>query len=38
MKGGFAVGGFNSGKGYEDAISFMDLTPENYFIGHESGQ
>jgi len=38
LKGGFAVGGFNSSlKGYEDAINFMDLTPENYFIGHESG-
>jgi hypothetical protein len=38
MKGGFAVGGFSAGKGYEDAINFMDLTPENYLIGHESGQ
>ncbi len=37
LKGGFAVGGFNASKGYEDAINFMDLTPENYFIGHESG-
>ncbi|MCD6566254.1 MAG: hypothetical protein J7K53_09965 [Bacteroidales bacterium] len=38
LKGGFAVGGFNSSKGYENAINFMDITPENYFIGHESGQ
>ena len=38
LKGGFAVGGFNASKGYEDAINFMNLTPENYLIGHESGQ
>jgi hypothetical protein len=36
-KGGFAVGGFSAAKGYEDAIDFMHITPDNYFIGHESG-
>ncbi len=34
-KGGFAVGGFNPGK--SEPVNFLDLTPENYFIGHESG-
>jgi trimeric autotransporter adhesin len=34
-KGGFAVGGFSSGKGAP--TSFMDMSVENYFIGHESG-
>lgn len=34
-KGGFAVGGFDQVKG--SAIPFVDLTPKNYFIGHESG-
>jgi len=65
-KGGFAVGGFSSGKGNTDdylfiereqsrvyvdgdqgfaigdinsgsSVEYLDLTPENYFIGHESG-
>ena len=35
-KGGFAVGGFNEAKGTVN--EFMFLTPENYFIGHSSGQ
>lgn len=36
-KGGFAVGGFsNAGKG--STSEFMFLTPENYFVGHGSGQ
>ena len=34
-KGGFAVGGFSPSKG--DATHFMDITPNNYFIGHETG-
>ncbi len=34
-KGGFAVGGLSAGK--SQAENFMFLTPENYFIGHESG-
>jgi Chaperone of endosialidase len=34
-KGGFAIGGFDSGKG--TPINFLDLSVENYFIGHESG-
>ncbi|MFO8067490.1 MAG: hypothetical protein R6U11_07910, partial [Bacteroidales bacterium] len=36
-RGGFAVGGFTTGKDKSNAINFMFLTPENYFIGHESG-
>lgn len=65
-KGGFAVGGFSSGKGNTDdylfvkreqsriyvdgdggfsvgdistgsSVDYLDLTPDNYFIGHESG-
>lgn len=34
-KGGFAVGGYNSTKG--TTTDFLYMTPENYFIGHESG-
>ncbi|OFX58342.1 MAG: hypothetical protein A2046_14820 [Bacteroidetes bacterium GWA2_30_7] len=34
-KGGFAVGGFSPSK--TTLSNYMDLTPENYFIGHESG-
>jgi len=34
-KGGFAIGGFTPGKG--SSTEFMNLSPENYFIGHESG-
>jgi hypothetical protein len=34
-KGGFAIGGFNKAKG--TVVPFVDLTPLNYFIGHESG-
>jgi len=35
VKGGFAIGGFGSTKG--PATNFMDITPKNYFIGHETG-
>ncbi|MCK4664411.1 MAG: tail fiber domain-containing protein [Bacteroidales bacterium] len=35
-KGGFAVGGFNAGKALP--VDFMHFTPNNYFIGHQSGQ
>jgi hypothetical protein len=35
-KGGFAVGGFDQTK--KTINEFMFLTPENYFIGHSSGQ
>ena len=34
-KGGFAVGGFSPSK--TSVINYMDMTPINYFIGHESG-
>lgn len=34
-KGGFAIGGFDGAKG--STGSFLNLTKENYFIGHESG-
>ncbi len=34
-KSGFAIGGLTGFK--TDPINFMFLTPENYFIGHESG-
>ena len=34
-KGGFAVGGFSPSK--TTATNYLDLTPDNYFIGHESG-
>ena len=34
--GGFAVSGRSSGKG--TASKFMNLAPENYFIGHQSGK
>lgn len=35
-KGGFAIGGLTPAK--ENQSSFMYLTSENYFIGHESGK
>ena len=35
-KGGFAIGGFSATKGTTD--NFMHLTPQNYFIGHNSGK
>jgi trimeric autotransporter adhesin len=35
-KGGFAIGGFNGTKGTTD--NFMQLTQQNYFIGHNSGK
>ena len=35
VKGGFAIGSFDNAKG--DILSFMNLTPHNYFIGHNSG-
>lgn len=34
-KGGFAIGGFAAVKGLPD--NFLDLSKENYFIGHQSG-
>lgn len=34
-KGGFAVGGFSPAK--TTATKYMDMSPVNYFIGHESG-
>ena len=34
-KGGFAIGGYNSSK--EGSGNFAYLSPDNYFIGHESG-
>jgi hypothetical protein len=34
VKGGFAVGGLSGGKG---GNNFVDLTPENYFIGQGAG-
>ncbi|OFX49877.1 MAG: hypothetical protein A2046_16165 [Bacteroidetes bacterium GWA2_30_7] len=34
-KGGFAVGGFSPSK--TSTINYLDLTPENYFIGHDAG-
>lgn len=34
-KGGFAIGGFGTTK--ENINKFLDLTPKNYFIGHEAG-
>ena len=35
VKGGFAIGGFDDTKG--TVTTFTSLTPENYFIGHNSG-
>ncbi len=34
-RGGFAVGGLSQTKATSD--NFMQLTPDNYFIGHQSG-
>jgi hypothetical protein len=34
-KGGFAIGGLTGEKA--DTMSFMFLTPDNYFIGHKAG-
>lgn len=34
-KGGFAVGGFSPSK--TTVANYMDMTPQNYFVGHESG-
>lgn len=36
IKGGFAVGGYHK-EAKSAAKNFMQLTPENYFIGHEAG-
>ncbi|HPF94089.1 MAG TPA: hypothetical protein PLV65_09125, partial [Tenuifilaceae bacterium] len=36
FRGGFAVGGL-SDQGKAEPTSFMHITPDNYFIGHESG-
>ncbi|HDR68701.1 MAG TPA: tail fiber domain-containing protein [Bacteroidaceae bacterium] len=38
VKGGFAVGGYHNNNKQGDAETFMSLTPDNYFIGHKSGQ
>ncbi len=35
QKGGFAIGGFDVAKG--SSSDFLDLTPQNYFIGHQAG-
>jgi len=35
-KGGFSIGGFNAAKG--NSGNYLDLTPENYFIGQKSGK
>lgn len=35
-RGGFAIGGYDAIKG--SANRFLDLSPQNYFIGHESGR
>ena len=34
VKGGFAIGGFDLAKGVDN---FLNLTPNNYFIGHNAG-
>jgi len=36
IKGGFAVGGYRK-EAKSAAVNFMQLTRENYFIGHEAG-
>lgn len=36
-KGGFAVGGLST-QGKSSVPQFLNLTPANYFIGHESGK
>ncbi|MDF1572782.1 MAG: tail fiber domain-containing protein [Bacteroidales bacterium] len=36
IKGGFAVGGYHK-EAKSAAVNFMQLTPENYFIGHNAG-
>jgi hypothetical protein len=35
-KGGFSIGGFTNAKG--NSGNFLDLTPNNYFIGQNSGK
>jgi hypothetical protein len=35
-KGGFAIGGFSPAKG-ADTTGFLNLTPQNYFIGYGAG-
>lgn len=35
LKGGFAIGSFDRSK--SEVIPFVRLTPDNYFIGHETG-
>ncbi|MGQ9619534.1 MAG: hypothetical protein ACUVTX_00935, partial [Bacteroidales bacterium] len=37
IKGGFAIGGFDPGKGLSTG-NFLNLTPQNYFIGQQTGQ
>lgn len=36
IKGGFAVGGYKK-EAKSAAVNFMQLTPDNYFIGHKAG-
>lgn len=36
-RGGFAIGGFHPGS-KSTVPQFINLSPENYFIGHESGE
>ncbi len=36
-RGGFAIGGYDYNKA-DGVTNFLDLTPENYLIGHESGK
>ena len=36
-KGGFSIGGFDNTKGTQTVTPFTSLTPDNYFIGHNSG-
>jgi trimeric autotransporter adhesin len=38
VKGGFAVGGFDMTKGTQTITPFTTLKPDNYFIGHRSGE
>ncbi|MGQ9619896.1 MAG: tail fiber domain-containing protein [Bacteroidales bacterium] len=37
IKGGFAIGGFNP-EGKVPVVNYLNLTPNNYLIGHESGK
>ncbi len=37
-KGGFAIGGFDRIPGKNALYNFLNLTPENYLIGHSAGE